>query len=414
MLILLALLPQLIYSMSFDIEQALERLDVCIVPEQFLLRQEQRPRHEMDSDLRNNPHFLAAHGGTVDQLKNLLSERNLTIYDTFSDGSSLLHYAAAGSNIPVMKWLLENNASPHNQNTKGLVPLHLAIAAKSLPSLKLLVDSGANAQSRTPLFILSSFNQREQTDDQEDAYEDEMPLGRANALEWAAFYDWKEGIVFLKDKKILSYDDESGFSAITLAVVHQKPDAVRTLLAHGDVPSDLSINYQPNSLELASLHYGAWELKITRPMTTSLKHLFLFGAENTGNVAPLTICFPTVFNDIGNNQATLIEDSHLNKRDKLGATALHYAIGQGDVTLVDELLKRGVNVYNRDNFGSNALEIVTIILKRDLPEDKKARYSELKKMLRRYKYYKYKALQTITHNPLPKEIVKHIDSYIEH
>jgi ankyrin repeat protein len=79
-------------------------------------------------------------------------------------GRSPLHYAAANSEIELVRSLLENGSDPHARDDNGMVALHFAAQAGAASVAERLLAAGSQADARdnhgnTPLFT-AVFNYR--------------------------------------------------------------------------------------------------------------------------------------------------------------------------------------------------------------------------------------------------------------
>ncbi|OWQ92111.1 hypothetical protein CDN99_07095 [Roseateles aquatilis] len=90
------------------------------------------------------PLMLAAIKGRLDWVKTLV-KRGALINDA---GWSALHYAAAGPNEAVVRWLVEQGAEIDARSPNGTTPLMMAVGYGGLSGADVLIDAGADAALR--------------------------------------------------------------------------------------------------------------------------------------------------------------------------------------------------------------------------------------------------------------------------
>jgi hypothetical protein len=81
--------------------------------------------------------------------------------DAFGVGGTCLHFAVAGNNPEVIRFLISRRADPNAASERGITPLHLACSRGSTGCAMALIDHGANMSAKdkygnTPYSILKS------------------------------------------------------------------------------------------------------------------------------------------------------------------------------------------------------------------------------------------------------------------
>jgi ankyrin repeat protein len=88
----------------------------------------------------------AAKSGNLRGLQSALA-RGIRLAGADENGFTLLHMAVAGQNVDVVRFLLEEKASPNSHNHAGQTPLHLAAQLGDELILAVLLENGARVDS---------------------------------------------------------------------------------------------------------------------------------------------------------------------------------------------------------------------------------------------------------------------------
>lgn len=244
-------------------------------------------------------------------------------------GDTALHIAAAKASLAIMQLLIENNAPLNWPNKAGDTPLHNAAARGDLALVKYLVERG------TPL---DAKNVSEQT-----------PYHKALDKEDIAAYLVEQGYLpgdpELEMRTALGYSPTaSPHKLLAQAIEKDDADFVKKLAAtmqpyDFNFADPLLLATKKGNLRMVELlmELGAkvdWTAYYCRdlPRIHSLDHTTtLHEAAKSGKSLIL---------------ALLLKDEHilLNARDDKGATALHYAVANGDIYAVKLLIERGADI----------------------------------------------------------------------
>lgn len=96
--------------------------------------------------------FMAAYEGNTSEVQNIIEKGNAQ--ETFEQGLTLLHAAAAGGHALIVELLLTNELDIHSKTQEGYTALHYAAANNHREVAKLLLAKGADINAgtwRTPL-----------------------------------------------------------------------------------------------------------------------------------------------------------------------------------------------------------------------------------------------------------------------
>lgn len=120
------------------------------------------------SSVRAAPLWIAAYSGTP-ELIDFLADKGGDIHYKVGDGGSLLHAAAMGGNVPVIKHLVDKklpidnkadfpHAMPMVRGWQGITPLGVAIHYGQIGAVTALLDAGADVNAHfsgewTPLYV---------------------------------------------------------------------------------------------------------------------------------------------------------------------------------------------------------------------------------------------------------------------
>ncbi|MBS0634202.1 MAG: ankyrin repeat domain-containing protein [Verrucomicrobia bacterium] len=242
-------------------------------------------------------------------------------------GDTALHLAAAKTNLSITEALVQHGAPLHWPNKQGDTPLHIAAEKGNLDFVKYLISQGA------PLTV---FNSQEQS-----PYH--KALG-ANKDEVAAYLIEQGYVPDDPNKDMLT---AHGYSPslrkselIEKAIERDDRRLVERLLVEMNPTTDwycynagLVKAIEKGNLYVVSLlmDHGAkadWNFIKDRPYD---HYTTVQDAARTGKGAILAILLTD-------------KEIYLDARDEKGATALHYAVVNGDIYAVQLLIDHGANV----------------------------------------------------------------------
>ena len=73
------------------------------------------------------------------------SSANVSVVD--DEGNTLLHWAAAGGHLEIVRFLLENGADVEARSRDGFTPLHSVAQEDHADVLELLIQKGSNVNT---------------------------------------------------------------------------------------------------------------------------------------------------------------------------------------------------------------------------------------------------------------------------
>lgn len=239
-------------------------------------------------------------------------------------GDTALHLAAAKTNLSIIEALVQHAAPLHWPNKQGDTPLHIAAEKGNLDAVKYLISQGA------PLAL---HNALEQT-----PYHKAL---RAKNDEMIA-YILSQG--YLPDDPELEMRTAQGYSPslsrdelIIKAIEKDDREFVESLIVGIEFPGFKLTFPLYTAIENGNLHI----------VSLLLKH----GAKVDGSKVPFPYDHFTLLHHAAESGKTAIlamlltdTDIQMNARDEKGATALHYAVVNGDIYAVQLLIEHGADV----------------------------------------------------------------------
>jgi len=360
------------------------------------------------------PQHLAARTKNSSVLKKLLSKKEIEIDPMDNTGASPLIYASIIGDIECMKILLDNGANINVIDINGRTPIFYALESGQIDALKLLIDKGADLNKKdkkgNTLLDFATINRNFEVikllleNGIDINYKNKMG---ESLLITATLLNSDENNVsdlfhLLFNKGARKYIDEFDNQQITplmYAIGSKNIDLIELLLQNGaDIKNvktyngktalDISQDLYENGINktiyklfidtdksrdklikaVAMGNFDEAQRFINEGIPINIKN-------NIGDNLLQTACFKT----INLNMVELLlkngAGEFINNQNKMGATALMYAVYQNNLSLVKLLLENGAmeGINDQDLNGLTALmnavlqdnlEIVTILLEK--------------------------------------------------
>ena len=210
-------------------------------------------------------------------------------------GNTPLFWAARWGNANLVKLLLDNNANTFQENEQGLTPFYYALENAYGPA-RYLIDS----------FPLAKINQRDGT-------------GMSPLIRAARFGSHRVVSLLLAAGASVDVEDQNGYNVLLYALFADDPENISTLIRGGfKIEQRVTVKTDGKRSRLNPLIYAVKEQAPQENIRTLLDW---------------------------------VDERDLNGRDAEQKTALHYAIGQKNYSLVPLLLRKGAdpNIVNPDN-----------------------------------------------------------------
>lgn len=355
---------------------------------------------------------LAARNKNSSVLKNLLSKKEIEIDPMDGTGASPLIYASIKGDIECMKILLDNGANINVIDINGRSPIFYALDSGKIDALKLLIDNGAdlNQKDKNEITLLDFAMKNQDFEVIKLLLENGVDINYKNkmgeSLLITAISDENNGVndlvQLLFNKGARKYIDEYDSQQITpliYAIGSQNIDLIKLLLQNGaDIKNVETYNGKTaldisQDLDKNGINKTIYKLFIdTDKLRSQLINAVASGKLNeaqslinegipiniknkNGDNLLQTACFKP--KDLNMVKLLLKNGAgeFINNQNKMGVTALIYAVYQGNLSLVKLLLENGAieGINDQDLNGSTALmtavlqddlEIVTLLLEK--------------------------------------------------
>ncbi|OQS03771.1 inversin protein alternative isoform, partial [Thraustotheca clavata] len=265
-------------------------------------------------------------------------------------GNTALHYATLNGNVKIVNMLLDAQAQTNVYNYERNTPLLIAATVGHLEPLKALIEHGAEIDSPN-----------------DDAWTPLLCACEAGHVECAK--------VLLAHNALASAITSNGSTALILATKKGNSDIVRVLLNHPDTPIEARLN--SGGMTALMLAASSGNLTILQLLLDANAD---FKATNLDNKTPLQLAIEK--NHSSSKALLLLRQHHpllyfaksghlgqleqlvkrgvpLDDRDENGRTALMFAAAEGDPNIVNFLLQNNAPLEAIDNNGANALSIAS-------------------------------------------------------
>ncbi|XP_043940795.1 CARD- and ANK-domain containing inflammasome adapter protein-like [Protopterus annectens] len=306
--------------------------------------------------------FDAAGKGDLSLLEKLLKNSDINKVNDLNE--TLLHIAAAGGHIHIVKYLIKQGAKLEVRDSKGRSPLHRAAENGHEEVVSVLLQAGSHIyafdkESKTPLHAAAEnkhFNIVKMLLNEEAR----LYKQRTHFLHMAALRDDSTLVrILLSNDAPVDAKDENKNTALFHAVSHAFENTVRVLLEGGALVDssiiDAAFNTNNQSLFSLILEYtkglspetlvSALFKAVQQNLYRIIAALIDKGTDvNSRNEMQYTALLTAV--ELGSNESAkvLIEKgSNLDARTPSLSTALHLAVQHGDLSVIRLLLQKGKN-----------------------------------------------------------------------
>ena len=264
----------------------------------------------------------------VDNVKMLLEHGADINVTSKTDNASALHYASKSSDRKVVKCLLKHNIAVNVSDNNGWTPLMLACNRPfNVKNVARLLAHGADA---------NLFNEEKHT-----------------ALHIAAVNSDSETVkCLLKHDVSVNIKNDANLTPLLYACSEiTNGDTVATLLENGaDVNVTLEAQGGASALHLAA-KTGAWSLETIKFLLNYKVEIDL--EDNNGETPLMAAC--SVDGNLVIVNGLLALGADINKVNKKGASALHFAAKFASSGTVESLLDQGISVNVTDNANKTPL-----------------------------------------------------------
>ncbi len=287
-----------------------------------------------------------------------LIDRGALIDRQDGDKRTALHYAVANGYTAIAEQLIDAGANVNAGTRKGATPLHYAAGNGHRHTVELLIDNGADLGNKTsrkweaspPGSSLPRFINRQ-----------ELEPG-ITPLHIAAKQGFEKVVKNLIDQgAAVNARSQLGRTPLFVAVEEGEVAAVRQLLERGADP-DVATTFAEG--KRTPLHAAAYSQEMTRLL---LEHGVDPNAQDRWGVTPLVKAARISDRlDVLPQVKLLLEkgaDPNIKPKDR--KPALHVAVSEGSLGLIEALLELGAKVDLKDDQGYTALERAILTTKYD-------------------------------------------------
>ncbi|KAK5644313.1 hypothetical protein RI129_005613 [Pyrocoelia pectoralis] len=299
-------LPDKYYSLFFSPQTSISR-DRCLDV-------------NMQNKNGDTPLLLALQHNCPYIVRELL-EYHADVHIVNKTGNSCLHYAAEANDYKTTLELIYYRVNLNCINEEGETPLLVALRCRYVRTARLLLSKGARVGDVTK-------------------------TGRS-CLHYVAQYGLKDMVINILDKGAdINKQNEEGQTPLMLAVTSQRANVVVLLLSRGADPNIL------DNRGCNALHHAA-----DYTLRNVVKHLITYGCSvnqvnNDGDTALIVAIRCGIASTI---HYLLSNGADVNVTDGSGASCLHHAVTFP--TLIEDLLKLGLDINKEDNNGNTPLMV---------------------------------------------------------
>ena len=310
-----------------------------------------------DTDFWNPLHRAASENHKA--IDRLFIDQGIDLFIGEEDGLTPMHVAAMCSRITVMEFLWE--AAPDLLNCRsndGRTPLHFAY--NQIRSTKWLLahstDVNAVTNEGKTALMMSAKSGHDPVVELLLSYNASVRIRdklKQTVLHYAAKGAHKRIAqhVLEKDIEVMNDQDIDGYSALHTAIYNKEPDFVKMLL---EKRPDININLQDERGNTPLL------LTVHRRLDDVVEHLLKCEADmDIRNRKGETALLLAIKDKAGSTRKTLLQSSdHVNVNCGGGVfpTALHMAAWDGELEVVQQLLKHGADVNAVGGLYNTALQ----------------------------------------------------------
>lgn len=320
------------------------------------------------------PLILAALMENYPIVDHILSVLSTDTNQSRPDGFSHLHVACMRNRVDIVKRFIENkaniNASIDSKSSywPGYTALHFAVEFQCLETVKLLINHGAditakNGYELTPLHIAFKKQNKTMIDvilsvhrytsknpkNPEGLSHFHIACTRNNAQIVDDFLQWGVDVDLKTSDEALNY---CSYTPLSFAIEYECMEVIKLLLRHNPTLSS----------EIIALALKSLNVKIKSLIYSKFKARKGQSAVRRSNLSSLHIaCINndvSVFQDLLNNQFSIMNCLELNLPCWLGYTPLHLAVQEKRVDIIKLLVKcADVDVTAKDLQGKTALHL---------------------------------------------------------
>ncbi len=310
----------------------------------------------IDAPPQSRTTHQAAQAGDLAALRAITEKAPAQVNAKDENGRSPLHWAARGTNIELLAYLVEKGAKVNALDNNGTAPLHSLSARGNVDGIRLLLAKGADihiqtAEKNTSLHLAAQGGQVEAV---------RLLVARGADLERVNAYG-RSPLVFAARERggravvealldlgaKIDAVDKSGDTALALAAWRGSADVVTLLLErNASVPIDGARGLQLLRSAVSKALPELFSRMVQRGSDLDVEQdgrTLLHAAAEGGSVPIVEIL--------------LSRGLDINRKDANGWTPLHFAVDAERTGVVDLLLAKGANKDTRTAIGQSAYNV---------------------------------------------------------